>query len=642
MLVRFITGAVMLALIGGTLAAQEDYLGFPESRVRMVRPESHVPDELYDQNRVIIRKTNILPAGRGMQISGEVVTDFDADRVPMGEDLPKGQLQGLKVDVELYYYDTVLERDSTGAVMEPKIDPKNPGRLVDGQIKTVVVDDYLGNFGLARFELPVLEKPLAPGVYRLVARVRFKTQDKKLQGAIKWCGDMYGARADVDPDTQEIIWRQVMADASLHDEVYRFLVDSKGELSDVSLLWIGEILKDGNFELVSADKGNARKPANYLVWSYHLTVIEQLLAFENQLDNVDAVVDAELAAKLALEPKAGATQEEIDKLNELKKRWTEEAKEDKQRIRRDNGDLIKKYGGRTIKTKDLNEPKLHTSTVAARMAILEQIAELQEYLSLKYWILTDGFLTYAGWHRINLPAYQAWEAIDKKDNKAATIDRVTNNKAVQDAPGGLAAKWEARKTQWRLCPPEMVAAAFDYLRTKEERADFDPDKFTEKDGEIFVLKSDKWAEYRLEFITKFMEESNKMLSEIDTSTIYAVQVWPQAFSQVKSARDDVITLTYSWEYYIRTDLMKEDKEVVKEAWLRETDSMPNMKLGDYTARATNAPGTIKNRFDSSLNLAKVAAKVKDFTFKYARAIDEGRDPKFLPGRRPPTAPPVAK
>ncbi|MCA8914473.1 MAG: hypothetical protein KDB90_03605 [Planctomycetes bacterium] len=637
MVIRITTAALMLAVLAGALAAQEDYTGFPETRVRQVRPETQPPDELYDQNRVIIRKTNLMLTGQGMQISGEVVTDFDADSVPPGEDIPKGQLLGLKVNIELYYYDTVLERDdTTGAVREPKIDVRNPGQLVEGQMTTVKIDDYLGNYGMARFTLPVLEKPLAPGVYRLVAHVRFKTQENKLQAAIKWCGDLYGSRAEADPTTMEIVWHKVMNEPALHDEVYRFLVDTKGELSDVTLLWIGEICKEGNLELVSAAQGTARKPANYMIWSYHLVVIDQVLAFQDQLDNVDEVIDRELENKLKVTAKSGASEDDIKKLNELKEKWKQEAVEDKKRIKRDNADLITKYGGRTSK----DENKLHSSAVAARAEILEQISQLQEYLTLKYWILVDGYLPYSGFHRINHPAWQAWDAIDKKDNKAAAVERVTKLKAVQDAAGGLAAKWETRKTQWQYCPPEMVAAAFDYLRTKEEKTDFDPEKFTEKDGEGFILSVDKWVEYRTDFVTKFIEATDKMFAELDTKTIYSVQVWPQALAQVRSARDDVITLAYSWEYYIRTEQMNEDKDTVKDSWRREGDAMPSLHLDNYFSRATNAPGTIKNRFDGSLNLVRSAANVKQFMVIYARGIQAGLDAKAMPGRRPPSAPPA--
>jgi hypothetical protein len=301
MLIRTITAALLLALLLPCALSAQDYAGFPESRVRQGKPESIPPDELYDQNRVIVRRTDLVLAGSGMQISGEVVTDFEADRVPSDKPkLPKGQLMGLKVNVELYYWDTVFERSpGSGKVVMPQIDAKKPGLLVEGQSVTVSINNYLGRFGLASFTLPQLDKPLAPGVYRLVARVRFKTQTKEIQEAIKWCSDLYGARPELDQDTNEVFFRNVMNDKDLHEEVYRFLLDTRTQLSDETLLWIGEVYKDGALELVTPDKGNDRKPANHVIWSYHVSVTGQVLEFENQLDNAEAVVNADLEAKLS-------------------------------------------------------------------------------------------------------------------------------------------------------------------------------------------------------------------------------------------------------------------------------------------------------------------------------------------------------
>src|SRR5687767_14153810 len=110
MVIRMIAAALTLSLFACVLQAQADYAGFPEGRVRLGKPDSIPPDELYAQNRVIIKRTDLALVGSGMQLSGEVITDFDADRVPPDKaDLPKGQLMGIKVDVELYYWDTVFE-----------------------------------------------------------------------------------------------------------------------------------------------------------------------------------------------------------------------------------------------------------------------------------------------------------------------------------------------------------------------------------------------------------------------------------------------------------------------------------------------------------------------------------------------------
>lgn len=635
MAIRFTSAALMLALLSGALLAQDVYTGYPMERVRLVRPEIKPPEDVYPQNRVIIRNTNLALVQNGMQVSGEVWTDFEADRVPPGTDLPKGQLTGLRVAIELLYYDTVLMRDpKTEAVLEPKLDPKDPGRLVEGQHMSVTVTQTEGNFGLVRFSLPVLQKPLAPGVYRLVARVRFKSQESKLQQSIKWCSDWYGARGVEDNDTNEMFWTEVMADPELHEEVYRELMDITGEVNDTSLLWIGEIYKDGNLELIAPAQGTDRKPANYMVWSYHMLVVDQLIKYEYELDNVDQVVDAELEQKLKAETRKDAKPEEIKRLEELKEEWKKQAAETKSRVRRENTALIEQFKGRTSKA----EVKLHTSSVAARMAILQQIAKLHDYLTFRYWSMLDGHLLYTGYHSINAPAYQAWEAIEKKDNRAASLARKQKLAEVDAAPGGRKAKWDTRAEQWKYFPPEAMKAAFDYLRTKEEQDKFDAEKFTEKDGDAIILDVAKWAEYRTDFIVKWIELTDQLLADVDTSSVYAVQIWPQAYAQAKSARDDVIVLTYAWEYYIRTEQMEEDKKVVMESWVREGESMPTLKLSNYYGRGNNAPGSIKTRFDGSLSIVRSQARIGDFGAAYRRALDKGIEPKFLPGQRPPSAP----
>lgn len=625
--IRFALVALSTLLLSGAMLAQADYDGYPQERVRLIRGDNHFPDELYTLNRVIFRNTEVRRTSRGMQISGSVITDFDADRVPAGTETPTGQLTGVKVNIELYSYDMVLERDprNNNKLVDPKIDPKTEGNLVAGQMMTVTADETFGRYGMARFTLPELEKPLAPGLYRLVARVRLKSQTAGIREAFKWCSDMYGQRAVLDEDTMENTFHDVMADTSLHNEVYSDLMDNIGELKDVSLLWIGSILKDGQLELIAPSDSTERKPANYLIWHYHLVVIGQLVDYEYQLDNVDKIVDAELESKLKL-----------DASDEVKARWKKEAGEDKVRIRIQNAELIAQNGGRTSSA----ERKLYSSSLVVKTAVMEQVARFQEYLTQRYWCLTDGWLQYAGWHTINAPGYSIWEAVTDKDhdNLKGRVARMKKLEDARNADGGLNALWEKRKEDWKYYPAETKKLVFDYLRKKEESPDWDADKFTEKDGNLIVMDAGKWAEYRTDFIVDFTEVTDKILAQVTTTELYAVQVWPKALATAIAAREDVLALTYSWEYYIRVDILKEEKDKVNEAWKREDQSMPTMDLAKYFKRGSTAPGTLKARFDSNLLQIKSAVKLGDFVATYRRAIDLGVKEKDLPGTRPPGAP----
>ncbi|MCB9893870.1 MAG: hypothetical protein H6839_05455 [Planctomycetes bacterium] len=605
----------------------EAWGGFPEWRVRQVRPESQPPDELYEQNRVIIRKANVMRTMRGLQITGEVLTDFELDAAPFGFKLPPGQLMGLKLHVELYYYETVLDHDpQSDAPREPRVDPRQIGRLVEGQMAEATVTTQFGRFGLARFALPELDKPLAPGLYRLIARLNFKTQKHDLWQAIEWCSDLYGARVDFDEVTLQPTWRSVMDDPFLHEEVFRYLVETKGELSDEARIWVGDIRNGEHIELVPPESATSTTPANFVVWAYHHVVVEQVRALENQLDNVDAVIDAELEKKLRAQPPANANAAAVQKLEDLKRKWIRQADEDKQRIRRDNGDLITKYGGRITP----DEREMLEAAEAAQKAVLRQISGFQDRLALRYWSMVDGCLTYTGFHRINHPAWLAWDAIDKRDNGAAAIQRIDKLRAVQNTPGGLAAKWEARREQWKYCPPDLTEAAFEYLRTKEETDEFDPVHFTEKSGGRILFLPHKWRDMRYEFIETFAPDSEKRLALLDTSRTYAVLVWKDAWQNCQAARDDVLRVSFSWEHYIRTEQMAETRDVVLQDWELQNYLRPELKLSDYYTGATNAPGTLRNRFDSEVAAVREFINVREFMTRYARAIQEGTTP---PGQR---------
>lgn len=629
--IRFSMAAFLIVLTSGALLAQ-DYTGFPETRMRQTRPDNpnvFMPEEIYPENRVVIRTTDLMTVGRGMQISGDILTDFDADMVPStDQNTPRGQLQNVNITVELFYYDLVLERDlSTGKAKAPKIDPKDEGRPVPGQSVTVQPKQSFAGFGLASFTLPAMTKPLAPGVYRLVARVRFKSQTTELQTAFKWMSDWYGSRSTYDEETFETIWEPVTGNAKLHEEVYRDLMNRVGQVKTENMIWIGEILQNGTLNMVGPDQGTDRKPANFAIWSHHASIIDQVLEYENQLDNVDAVVDAELELKLKTD---GAT-------DEMREKWRREAEEDKIRIRRDNKDLIDKFGGRLNK----EELQMLTTAKSARMAVMDQVLAFHEYMIYKYWVLVDGLLTYSGWHTVNAPAYNVWEAVTQNDINRSTDARVAALQAARDAAGGLAGRWDTRRTQWRFFPPEVTQMAFNYLRKKEETDSWDAKKFCEKKGDGVELNIENWEKFREDFIVEFHAESEKMLTTVITTNVYSTQLWPDVLASAREARDDVIRSTYAWEHLTRTsEQMGDTTEFVQEAWKNSPiQSLEGIDLKPFYSKGTAPPGTLKLRFESSCSKIKNTIGLIDFQVAYRRALEaENVDRRNLPGKRPPSAP----
>lgn len=629
---RFSVASLILVLSAGALIAQ-DYTGFPENRMRQTRPDNQnvfMPEEVYLENRVVIRTTDILTVGRGMQIRGDILTDFDADSVPPSDtSLPRGQLHNINITVELFYYDKVVERDlTTGKAKLPKIDPKDEGRIVDGQSVTVQPKQSYAGFGLANFELPALSRPLAPGIYKLVARVRLKSQSGDNQRAFKWMSDWYGQRSSYDEETFETIFEPVMGNPTIHEEVYQELLNRYAFVKTENLIWVGEILKNDNLDIVLPGAGTNRKSANIAIWSHHAMIAEQLFDYEYQLDNVDEVIDKDLELKLKVD---GATEE-------MKEKWKKEAEEEKARIRRDNKDLIEKYGGRLSK----EELSMLTSTKAARMAVMDQILAFHEYMTYQYWVLVDGLLSYAGWHTVNVPAYNAYEAVQKQDMESGAAARVAALNAAREADGGLQARWDLRREQWKFLPPEATTLAFKYLRTKEELPDWDAKKFVEKRGNKIELNIEEWEKFREDFIVEFYNESEKMLERVTTSRVYANLVWPEAYSAAVDARDDVIRSTFAWEHLIRTDknLMAETTEAVQEGWKNSpVQNLEGIELSQYYSKGTAAPGTLKMRFETSCNQLKSIVGLKSFTVVYRRALEaENVDRRNLPGKRPPSAP----
>jgi hypothetical protein len=636
MLIRLTVAALGVLLFAGTLAAQ-NYAGHPEHRIRFVKPDNAPPNELYTENRVIVTNSSLNLVGSGMQVTGQVVTDFEADSVPAGVDAPTGQLREVQVSIELYYHDNVIIRDRDGKPVETRIETRDLGRLVPGQSMVVTTNREFGRFSIADFALPAMNKPLAPGLYRLAAVVRFRSQSERVQRAIKYCSDWYGVRVEqtTDPDTQEVFSEMIpiMSNADIHEEVYKTLLDRPGNVNSTTLMWVGEVLKDGNAKMISPQEGTARAPANYVVWSYHIEMVGQLLKYEHELDNADAVVDAELEMKLKAEPRRNATPEDIAKLEALKDEWRKQAEAEKVRIKRDNRILIDTYGGRTTR----DEARMHTAAVAAKAAVVEQVSRYHEYLQLRYWVLTDGLLQYSGWNQFNVPGYNAWAAFEFDDIAKSTRDREERLARLEAQPGGLDGVLERRRENWKFQPPEVRTPGLAYLSDYDQSSKWDSNKFVKKPASGLEFDVSAWSTYRADTLVKFIEATDKAFNQVTTTSVYAVQTWPQALTMARAARDDVIVAAYAWEFYILTDKQKLEREKVIEMWNKEPD-LGELKIADYLAKATVAPGTIKSRFDSGINMIKSEVKVTDFSFTYSQAIQRGVEARALPGARPPSAP----
>ena len=580
---------------------------FAADRVRPRIPPSF-PDELYLNNRLLLRQVCLDCNGAQMRISGDVITDFIVDRVPHSSGLPRGQLMGLEIEIAVFQYDKVIESVSPDG--EPTIRPVGPeeiGRLVDGQMLSAIVVDTWNTFGTAHFELPPFERPLAPGLYRIEANLVFRRQSSRQLEALRWCSSLYGARTEIvtDPVTlkSETRLTKVIEDPDIHREVYTDLIENVGKVQDSASLLVGDLLQTPDL-----DENISRMTC--IQTSYH-QVIQQIQDYEYQLDNVERITADELKQKLSYKDVP-----EADRRN-----WIREALADQRRIRTQNVELIARNGGRT----STHEKLMLQAMDERREIVLQQISEFQDRLLLHYWIVLDGLLLYRGWHSINQPGYGAWDEITGRGHGYSRAARQRRLDEVRNA-GGLQARWQHRRENWKYYPDEIVEIAFTYLRTKEETGVWDSDNFVRRTPEGAKLDSAAWNDLRETLVNEFLKDLQVELDQVKTTDRYANQALDKVYHWVTEARDDVLALAWSWEYYIRVDVQSEDSTTVKAEWKRFSEGVNGRQIAKLGAQA---PGTLKVRFDTHIRYAKEALKLDEFLTRWRDSIDAGQTP---PGR----------
>jgi hypothetical protein len=84
---------------------------------------------------------------------------------------------------------------------------------------------------------------------------------------------------------------------------------------------------------------------------------------------------------------------------------------------------------------------------------------------------------------------------------------------------------------------------------------------------------------------------------------------------MKAMYNEVAMLSWSWEYYIRTELEHVDREEVKAGW-----------SPDIAKQSVITPGRRKQAFDEANHEAKQAAGIRDFLSRYAKAVMAGTRP----------------
>src|SRR5690606_17422430 len=132
-----------------------------------------------------------------------------------------------------------------------------------------IVNTFEHRFGAQSFALPVLPKPLDPGIYRLTATVRFLSQTSEVREALRWCADWYGW-TDVNPSSATGQPMRVLNVPAQHDRYYRELLGTIGQVETAATLYVGDVFHH--------DVG-----VNVAVWTPWMQRCQDIAACEDEL-----------------------------------------------------------------------------------------------------------------------------------------------------------------------------------------------------------------------------------------------------------------------------------------------------------------------------------------------------------------------
>ncbi|MCB9932443.1 MAG: hypothetical protein H6841_03385 [Planctomycetes bacterium] len=570
---------------------------YPDHRVQ-VRHGVHYPQELYTENRVLLRRLRVESDGRGMRLSGEVLTNLFAESPPGEPALPVGPLLGWKLEIALFQNDAMVDTHLPGEVPHlPSLKSSEPGRAVPGQQATITVTELHHVYGLGRFSLPWLEKPLAPGVYFIVVGLNFSSQRPVLRDALCWCPNLYGVHVEEVRDEHTLEMKEkrrpVYGHPELHARAYEDLL-AQGELVDSALIEVGQVLEGGKVSL----RGPGQAEPNLHIRDGYLRRIDELSSAESQFQS----------------------------WNEW---WQQEKRKDEGNLRTEYmrlwrifDEAIQARGGPLSPAERL----ISEQAALAEPQVLKQIRAFQDRLRFRCWVLLDGVLLYAGWHSVNRPGYDTWEAIKKQKYQPHQPPQ-PEPKSVR--PNTVRDVWRERRELWRYFPDEIRDIAFDYLRRKEETEDFHAERFTKLDAKTIRFDAAKWSTMRAEFLAGFLAQTDEHIAGLDTTGEYAVQVWPTARQQIVDARDAALLLPFAWEWYIRTEQHNEPGADVAAGWGEHSMLLPEHLRSELATQAARPPGRIKDEFDLGYRGAYDQLQTYEFMNRRRRAIDAGLP---LPGQ----------
>lgn len=591
---------------GGLLQAQEP-VNYPSTRVRLEQDNTVVGVQAqakYTANRIVFRNVNVDSDGLDLGISGEIYTDFEIDEPPAGGKFQTGQMMGIKIKVELFEYPDPLKRKSD-IVQLPKLAPNYFGNPVKGQSVTVIVKDE-DEYGLASFELPRLEKPLPPGVYRLIATISFNAQENKIKDGLKWCSSWYGSEVEIitNPVNQqnETFEEEVFGNEELHDKHHKEILNNLRQIRDETVLYVGQLIENGNVKIRTKTKGE--QLVNLVKWGQYIRVCEWVSVLQKQIDGNAAYMETQLGAD-------GLTKEDIKRMKS----------QNKGQMARANAD-VKKYGGELSK----DELKMFENAISDRTVVLEQAMQFEEVMTEKFWMFSDGTLLYDGFNTINHQGFVAYDACSNDDINKRRDERKVRLDKIKDGIGGLKGSKDRRAEAWKYYLPEIRKVAFKYLDKKLEKSDWDGKELCEKDGKDILLNEEYWSEMRNTWIADFLPSTDKMLEELDTSVNYAIRKWELVWEDARDARNDCISLAFAWELQNLKELQQISVKEVVAKW-EELNEDADYDLSVYYKNGQTSPGIVGIRIKERLKNIRANTNQAEYRSAYRRALDAKEQPK---------------
>ncbi len=551
------------------------------------------PEAYLLEGRAVLRDFQVQAEGAGMRISGRIWSDFETVDAKGTIARRVGQVLGLSIEVSLHEINSEHD-DRLGALV--------PSQRATCEVNQTERTNEV-ELGVAIFSLPLLSKPLPPGLYRLACKLEFAKQSRECKEALMWVRNLYGITPNYDQSghpTGEV--RDIYGSRD-HKDFWKEITENEVCRSQ-GTLFLGDSLINGVPTFTSS---------NVLCRDASFDLYVNLAALEIQRAHLDDqhVLDKQDAGR---DPKA----------------W-KRVQESYEKSVRQLDMLVARAGGW------MNEQERfsYALTLAAAKYMLLSIAEFEDDLTLKYWVALDTF--HYNFHTVNKLGYVSSVAIDKGDN---TRDRMEREKKLQALTDPLArrARDARRDEAFQYIPEPTKMAAYEYYRLAEETPYFDSESVTRRLGNEVQLAPEKWREFRIAFLMSFRKKSAASMAALDLSERYAIQKWAEVYKQLVEVRDNIIVHAYCYEHYLRMihvekeigkggdkNLRAEaDKQIVNEWEAEAGDLIEQMK--PLFTMAKGPPSAVYARWESASKQARRLLDMPDFAYRYMLSIQKNPVP----------------